>query len=233
MKRLAKVRGPRWGRWSSRCRAVETLLSVVLSVLSAKDYSSGGQFEQAQSEVLKLLRLGPLLHNRLDFCPEDLALQRLALIRVRRPAVLRVPRRPPPVHQVRLGAPPRPRLHQAVQAQVARERPDPGVAVPPLLLPRPPPLLEALERLLDGAAVGHRLQDLGRRRLGVGAEVRPPAVWLAHDHHPDTAPRRPPGRQEGLDRLDHGLPVLHTLHLSPAALLAGALGQVDLPLAIP
>ena len=70
------------------------------------------------------------------------------------------------------------------------------------------------------AAVRHRLQDLHRRRLRVGAEERQPAVLLLDQHHPDHAAGRPPRRQERLDRLGHLLAVLHALHLLPAALSA-------------
>ncbi len=41
-----------------------------------------------------------------------------------------------------------------------------------------------------------------------------------------------PHSREGFDRLGHTLAVLHALHLVPAAFLAGALGQVDLVLAV-
>src|SRR5262249_38945073 len=200
---------------------------LLQSVVSATQQWSCCQIEQAPREISKSFLLCSPPHHRSDFSPEDLALQRFALVRVRRPPLLGVPRRSAAVYQRLLGALPRPRLHEAVPQQVDRKRPDARVHVAHLLLARPPHLLDVLERLLDGAAIGHRLQHLRRRRLRVRAEVGQPAVRLAHDDHADAAPRRAPRGHERLDRLDHLPAVLHARHPLPAALLPGPLGQVD------
>src|SRR5262249_32795430 len=136
------------------------------------------------------------------------------------------------VYQLLLRLVPGPRLHQAVHPQIQVEAAHVAVQVTHLLLPSTPDLLDVLVRLFQGTAVGHRLQDLLRRRLRVGAEERHPAVLLLNQHHTDHAARRPPRSQEGLDRLSHRLTVLHALDLLPAPLVPGPLGQRDASLAV-
>src|SRR6516165_10322379 len=90
---------------------------------------------------------------------------------MRRPAGLAVPRAGTAVYQLPLRLVPGPRLHQAIHPQVQVEATHVAVQVAHLLLTRTPDLLDVLIRLFQGTAVGHRLQDLLRRRLGVGTRT--------------------------------------------------------------
>ncbi len=93
-------------------------------------------------------------------------------------------------------------------------------------------LLDVVVDLLQRRAVGHRLQDRRHAQLRVGGKVRHPAIGLAHQHHADHPTHRFVGRQEGLVLLDHQLAVDREQPGLPAALLRGALGQVDPVLAV-
>ena len=81
-----------------------------------KHQRSRCQVEQPVREGAKLTPVGVLPQYRLDFFPEDDALQSPALVRVLRPP-LRVPRRPAPVYQLLL--PPRPSLDEIAAQPVA------------------------------------------------------------------------------------------------------------------
>jgi|GEM_PF-4654365 len=77
--------------------------------------------EQTHGAFLKPLSLCPLPYNYLDFSPEDFALHRLPLVRVRRTTPLRIPQRA--AYPFVLATRPRPHLDHAGQHHVDRERP--------------------------------------------------------------------------------------------------------------
>jgi hypothetical protein len=84
--------------------------AVSQAVLSVKSSRLCGQTEQTLREFLNLRLVGPLPRYRTYFRAEGLALQRLALVRVRRPPPRRVPRGAPSIRQRRRAPGPRPRL---------------------------------------------------------------------------------------------------------------------------
>src|SRR5262249_40290090 len=104
-----------------------------------------------------------------------------------------------------------------------------GPVVAHLLLPRAVDLLDVVEVLLDGRAVGDGLRDLGHRGVGIGTEVRYPAVAPLDQDDPDDAAGWLVGRQEGLEGLGHRRAVQEDLLRVPAVPVRGALGQAEAP----
>src|SRR6516225_12449499 len=82
---------------------------------------SGGQLEQALGQLAEFLLGRPAGQSLLDFGPQHLALQRLALVGVRRAARLAVPGALATVDQLFLRPLPGPHLDQGVHPQVEVE----------------------------------------------------------------------------------------------------------------
>src|SRR5947199_10407012 len=107
------------------------------------------------------------------------------------------------------------------------EHRDIGPVVPHLLLTRAMDLLDIVEVLFDGGAVGERLQDLPDRRLCIRAEERFPAAALPDQNYADQAASRSIGCQKGFEGLGDLLAIQNKVRRLPAFAVAGTLGQAD------
>src|SRR5262245_64059970 len=105
-----------------------------------------------------------------EFRAQAPALQGLAAVRVRWPAVRAIPRRLAPITDHLLGLAPRPQLDQHVHPRVDVEGPDVGPDVPHLLLSQSLHLLQVVEVMLDAEAVRRSPQDLRSGQGHIGAD---------------------------------------------------------------
>src|SRR3954449_5180288 len=102
---------------------------------------SGDQFEQAPEEGADFPRRRPPAASAPNYRPQPLALQGVAAVGVRGPALRVVPRAVLAVAQPARRALPRPQLHQRVRPQAQVERRHARPVMPQLLLARPMNLL--------------------------------------------------------------------------------------------
>src|SRR6185369_1086373 len=106
---------------------------------------SCGHVEQTLDQGADFPLAGPPGERLLDFPPQRLALQRLALVVVRRPTRRLVPGAGAAVAHLVILLVPGPHFHQGVHPQVEVEARLVAVHVTHLLLPGPPDLLLILE----------------------------------------------------------------------------------------
>src|SRR6516225_6726165 len=107
-----------------------------------------GPAEQSLRQRADFRLAGTAGQSLFDFLLQHLALKRLALVGMRRPAWLAVPGAGAAIDQLLFRAVPRPRFHQAVQPQVEVEATLVAMHIADLLLACPPHFLDILERLL-------------------------------------------------------------------------------------
>src|SRR5208283_3591079 len=96
---------------------------------------------------------------------QDVALQGLTLVLMRRATRLIVPGAGTAIHQLFLWLIPGPYLHQTIHPEVQVETGLVAVEVANLLLPRTPDLFDILVCLLHSTTVGHGFQDFFRGYL--------------------------------------------------------------------
>src|SRR5579864_7468095 len=102
-----------------------------------------------------------------------------------------------------------------------------GPVMPHLLLARSVYFFEVMKVLLDGGPIGDRFEDLLRRRLGIGAEERHPAIRLADQNHSDQAAYRFISGQEGPVRLGNLFAIEDPVAGLPTMAMSRTLSQTD------
>src|SRR5438874_3161304 len=131
------------------------------------------------------------------------------------------------IAQFFLRSGPGPQFDQRVQPQVQMVGRHIGPVVPYLLLSGAVDLLDIVEVLLDGSAVGHRFENLSHARLRIGGEEGDPTVRFLDDDHTDGAAGWWIGGHERLVGFDLGLSIKRERGRLPAPWMGTPLGQAD------
>src|SRR5260221_4696953 len=166
-------------RWSARNKIVWRLLGAAHGRVFQGEKrvrpALGGQAHQPPEQRAEFAAdWGAGVSGRNLFLQTQTA-QRLATIRMRRPALRVVPGAGAAVAELGLGLVPSPQFDQRVQPSGDMKSRDVGEVMPELLLPQAVNFLEVMEVLLDDGPVRDGFEDLSGRGVGVGAEEGHPA----------------------------------------------------------